>query len=429
MFVVNDSILGLSARISFPRKGAWQADLQLDTDEAPAGAVRINIDDGKTVLAGTVQRAGSWVGTVSARVVGGAGGLSKTATPRHYTAPSVGVVLADLLHQAGEARAASSDQSVLVRRLDAWTTTAIPIGQAISLLLKTAVGTGEATWRVLADGTVWVGVETWPDAGLTEDVDYQTMAEEPNSITAHLGVETPLVFPGTTLGGRKVSYVDVTLGSPATRVDVWFETSAPAADDRLRRALTAVVEAANPRVKYAAPVLATVVSQSGNLIDVKPLDPKRPPMGGVRLLVGLPQWQIQLQPGGLVVVGWSAADPSQPYVIGFGPDVVASVLQIACPDTTIQGDNVFIDSPGARVGAATAAFEAMPKWETYRRAEALKNDPTTGAAAYLSAMATACTTAGPPLSTLASGFAALAGLVVAFESVAKTAVSSTAKNS
>lgn len=426
MFVVNDTITGLAARLTFPRKGIWQADVKLDTDEELAGPARINIDDGKVVLNGTVLRAGAWVGTGYVRVVGGAGGLSKIATPRHYSGPSVGVVLSDLLRQAGETRSGTSDASVLGRRLDAWTTSAIPIGQVISLLLKTAVGTGEATWRVLPDGTVWVGIETWPDSGLVEDVDYQTLAEDPGNITARLGVETPLVFPGMSLGGRKVSYVDARLDSPATRVDVWFEAGAPAADDRLRRALAAAVKAANPRVEYSAPILAQVVSQKGDRIDVKPLDPARPPMANVRLMVGLPQWKIHLAPGGLVAVGWSAADPSQPYVIGFGPDVIAQVLTLICPALTLQGESVTIDSPAAKVGAPSAAYELMPKWQSYRAAQQLLNSGTTGWGAVLLAMAQACTGSLAPLQ---AGFEGLATLLAAFEALAATFTSQTSSNS
>ena len=65
-----------------------------------------------------------------------------------------------------------------------------------------------SSWRVLADGTVWVGTEAWPDSGLLEQTDYVETNEWPGENRIELGVETLKLLPGTTLGDRKVSFVE-----------------------------------------------------------------------------------------------------------------------------------------------------------------------------------------------------------------------------
>jgi hypothetical protein len=125
--------------------------------------------------------------------------------------------------------------------------------------------------------------------------------------------------------------------------------------DRLKEALTSAVRGAAPPAEYAAAFWATIVSQAGDRIDVRPVDQRLPPMAGIPLLAGVAQWKLTLAPGGHVLVGWGGADPSQPYVIGFAADVLAAALGIECPKVTI--------------GTAAAAVPALLT-TPYRTAEA-----------------------------------------------------------
>lgn len=408
MFTVG-SKTGLSGRLTLPRTGAWQADVRIEDPDGVTGAVVINVDEGKLILNGTVDRGGVWQDADFLRVVGGAGGLSLTATARHYNAASVGVVLGDLLRDAGEKLSPTSDAAVLSLSLSSWTTSALPTGQMIALLLKAAGHA--ANWRVRLDGTIWVGAETWPDSGLKEDTDYQVLSEDPTRITALLGVEVPLVMPGTSLGGRKVSYVEHRLDSPETRTDVWFEATAPGTDDRLRRAFGALVRGANPQTAYAAMFWATIVSQVGETIDVNPVDPTRPSMAGVKLFAGFAQWKLQLSPGGHVLVGWGSGDPTQAFVIGFGPDVVATSAAM-----TVGGSFV-LECPSVSIGTGDLAQPAILS-TPYRAAE---DALLTVFATYLEA---ALTSLGSPAGALAVNAA-----LVAFQAASPTFLSTQVKHS
>jgi hypothetical protein len=208
--------------ICIPRVGAWTADLSVDRDQAVTGACTLAIDGGLT-LVGQADRSGVWLGTARLQVVGGANGLRKTARPQHYRQTTLRAVLADLLATAGERLAASSVAATLALSLPHWTTIGQPVGRMVAALLEDARLPAATAWRVLPDGTLWVGQETWPDSGLVNLTDYQDLAEAPEEGTVELGVEAPRLLPGTTLGGRRVSYVEHRLSGEGARTCLWLE--------------------------------------------------------------------------------------------------------------------------------------------------------------------------------------------------------------
>ena len=212
----------LTGVICIPRVGAWTADLSVDRDQAVTGACTLAIDGGLTLI-GTVAQGGVWLGTAHLQVVGGANGLGKTARPQHYRQTTLGAVLRDLMATAGERLTASADATTLALSLPMWATIAQPVGRMVAALLEDIRLPAATSWRVLADGTVWVGQETWPDSKLVNLTDYQDLAEAPEEGTLELGVEAPRLLPGTTLGGRRVSYVEHRLTGDGARTRVLLE--------------------------------------------------------------------------------------------------------------------------------------------------------------------------------------------------------------
>jgi hypothetical protein len=209
--------------ISIPRVGAWTADLAVDKHEAITGACKLVIDGGLT-LVGTAARTGVWQDTARLRVVAGGAGLGKVAKPRHYRRTTMRVVLQDLLGAAGEKLSPTADAGTLALTFPAWVTLAQPIGRMIAALLEDTRLPAATAWRMLADGTLWVGAEAWPDSGLVNLTDYQDLAEVPEEGTLELGVEAPRLLPGTVLGGRRVSYVVHRIDGGGARTSVWVES-------------------------------------------------------------------------------------------------------------------------------------------------------------------------------------------------------------
>jgi hypothetical protein len=208
--------------IEIPRVGAWSADLSVDQTTAVTGACTIAITGGLT-LVGTAHRTGVWQDTARLRVVGGADGLGKPAKPRHYRQTRLQVVLSDVLATAGEKLSPASSAAVLGLTFPHWATIGQSCGSMVAAMLGDDRLPTTTAWRVLADGTLWVGTETWPDSGLKNLDDYQDLYESPADGWLDLGVEAPSLLPGTLLGGSTVSYVEHTITGDSARTRAWVE--------------------------------------------------------------------------------------------------------------------------------------------------------------------------------------------------------------
>jgi hypothetical protein len=306
------------------RVGAWRFDLLVDDPEALAGKVTLDVNGGAMTFVGTAVRSAVFSDTNHVQLIAGNGGLNTPGTPRHYNGTTVGGVLSDLLGDAREALSATADASVLGQPLAAWTTAATPVATLIGLLL--AAGSPGAVWRSLPDGTVWVGNETWPDAGIDSSL-YQVFEDNAENSSMLVGCDAPFLLPGTTFEGRKVSYVEDIVGQEGKGVStrIFFEDDGGTGDmDRVRAAMFALAQQAASRtgvIDYSRKYPATVVSQAGNLIDVQPElvngKPLLGDMGSVPLWLGVPGARVSGIEGGRVMVGWSGGDPSAPYATLF----------------------------------------------------------------------------------------------------------------
>jgi hypothetical protein len=211
---LNDEAV-MSARITLPRWGVWHADLVLPDSVLMSGAAELEVG-GAVSLRGTVFRAGNTVDGTMVRVVGGYGGFQKVAKPAHYSQTPIETPLRALLVTAGERLHSAAHRTVLSRVLPSWTTMARGVGLCVGMLVGTHPG---AVWRVLPDGSVWVGEEEWIDS----ELEYDVLAEDPGNARISVFAERPSVFPGETVGGRRVSLVQHQFNADALRTELWFE--------------------------------------------------------------------------------------------------------------------------------------------------------------------------------------------------------------
>lgn len=179
--------------VYLPARGVWVADLDVDTETAPAGRVALAFDD--VTLSGTVVTGDMTHGLWRGRIVGGAGGLRAMLPARAYRAARLADVLADALSEAGEALAAGSDALDIVTAR--WHRTAGPAHDTVRGVADAA----GLTWRVTLAGAVWIGAETWPDA--SPDVDL--VDRDPRAWRYTLSGDVALVTPGLLLSIRDES--------------------------------------------------------------------------------------------------------------------------------------------------------------------------------------------------------------------------------
>jgi hypothetical protein len=201
--------------LTLPLTGVWHGDFVINMDTVPSGSAIATLDG--VDMPAHVQRAELVNGMVHLRIVGGAGGLAKPAMARHYRNPVVRHVLADLVRDAGETLSTTCTASTLGQGLDYWTTLGIPTGTLLQALAETA---GDAVnWRILFDGTLWMGVETWPMC----PADVRILEQDAPNASQYLGTDALGIWPGTTIAGRKVDSVVHEIGSAARSRVFWVQ--------------------------------------------------------------------------------------------------------------------------------------------------------------------------------------------------------------
>lgn len=199
--------------VCLPRVGAWHATLRVDAETAPTGRVSIDLDG--TTYSGTIVRSGIRWGAVEVRVVGGAGGLSRSVPARYYRDVPARIVATDLIRGAGETLATSADPAALGTMLSTWTVAGGSAADALRHLLTTL----NTSWRVLPDGTIWIGAETWP----TQRLDHEVVDVSPAEGWSEVWSERLSLMPGVTLDGQRVSYVEHHIAPRRIRTRFWIE--------------------------------------------------------------------------------------------------------------------------------------------------------------------------------------------------------------
>ncbi len=205
------------AKVTFPAKGAWHARVSLVEGAAPAGRVVLEADGlalSGTVLAG---RSGVFRGAPSALIVGGAGGLSRQVPAKGYRAPLARQIAEDVLGTVGEVlSASSSDPNTLAVTFPHWVRLRAEMASIALELLCTQLG---AAWRVVDDGSIALGPDTWSTSSWAGE----TISSDESSARATLAGEDMSLRPGTILEGRRVRLVEYSFSSRAVRAEVEYE--------------------------------------------------------------------------------------------------------------------------------------------------------------------------------------------------------------
>lgn len=202
-----DSVFG--GVIERPLSGVWFAELDVDASSVPSGRATIELPDGK--LLGTIAHADEQHGRMFARVVGGAGGLTKVAAPQDYHGGTLRLLVGELLAAVGERLSNLSDDAVLGTKVARWARRKL---RASMLLDELVARAGGAVWRVLSDGTVWVGTPSFPTSKLTPvDVDADALARTVTYATDGEGLDA-----NVTLDGRRLVLVRHHISPSGVRV-------------------------------------------------------------------------------------------------------------------------------------------------------------------------------------------------------------------
>lgn len=320
----------ISGKINMPLVGVWSADLVIDQPDGTgfdAGTSVSIVCDGGFTLTGTVakDRTGDYLDSVHVRVLGGAGGMATVATPKSFATPGARVtdVLSTLTSDAGETVSSTADQALLATDLHAWTVTQMPCSRALGALLDLVAPL--ASWRILADGTLWVGTETWPSASPQFDI----ISNDPSEQSFFLGVDVPAIIPGTVLDEvGQVNRVEHEVSAKGIRSHVWVTINGE--DRGIKESIAALVAQSLPLVDFHALYECKLVSQpSDTTVDLQPNDTRLPGMGRVPLRHGMPGAVVRVSQGAKILLGWANGDPRYPFAEAWAGGESVQSIQLA----------------------------------------------------------------------------------------------------
>lgn len=308
---VNGSAL-IDGRVTLRLQGAWEAFAVVETTD-PAdvtGAVSIAIGD--TTLKGTATPLmGADAGNrVTLRIVGGAGGLGAAVTAKDYSQPTRRAVAQAILGDGGEALSATSDSAVLDVQLPRWTTLAGTVGDALWSLVEAA----GAHWRVLGDGSIWIGTETWP--AVTDD-EVVVEDEQPSESRIDVALEEMTILPGSSFNEQNISTATYTIDGSSMRAALYYGHERGATEELLGT----FVQRETAHRDFEAKYLAKAVSQnSDGTLELQPYDSRVPPMSKVAVKLGIPGVvTYKIQPPLDVVVEFENGSPAGAVVTNFLP--------------------------------------------------------------------------------------------------------------
>lgn len=191
----------LAAELSMPLHGPWHCDAVVDSPDVVEGAVEIASEGIK--FKGYARRVGVFNDTLALRIVGGAGGFGRVLTPKSYLNVTASNVFQDILKAAGETMSVHSSQASTSKFFSAWAYADMHCGIAMTSICS-VVG---AQWRVLRDGTTWVGAETW------KKVTGENQLKHHDTITGRktYWVDAPFLSAGEEFDDRRAGFVQYTL--------------------------------------------------------------------------------------------------------------------------------------------------------------------------------------------------------------------------
>ncbi len=351
--------------LTLPRIGVWHGELEIETDDASkvANAITLSIAEGLLELKGTARRAGVYGSHTSVRIVGGAGGFSKALDSKFYRQIPARIPLGDALSAGGESLSSTADAGKLGQQLPFWTRQAGTVGSAFQQLSSEL----QAAWRVLPDGTTWLGDETWPT---TKAKNVTVLSESPEDSSLQLQSDAPVLLPGTSLNGKNISRVEHIIEPASVRTTAWIESpDAPSFGDVVRANLERVVRRFIQRVDYQAYYPCKVISQNGDgTLELKPdLDKKLPGLSKVPIRYGIPGVTVKVSGGARVMLSYENGDPTRPFAAIWETDslkeikVTASTLaHVTAPQIKLnggarplarQGDSVMVTSTAPGLAA------------------------------------------------------------------------------
>jgi hypothetical protein len=208
----------IEGRLVLPSEGIWTGEFRLDEMEPTSGNAAIQI--GSSSFLGTVLESGAFAAQNRCRVIGGKGKLSTVKlVARSYKEPTVKNVLQSIALDSGEVLSPTISPTILNLRLPFWTRKKDSTGSVCVKELCLKFG---FIWRILEDGTIWIGYENYPKSPPPIDQDTEELNASREWKYALVGSTEVFPRPLTTWKNRTVEQIIFHLKGDSVRSEVFY---------------------------------------------------------------------------------------------------------------------------------------------------------------------------------------------------------------
>lgn len=332
-------------QIHVPWRGAWWADLVLETsDDVGTGQIDLSIGDA-TMLTGTLANdsGGVFAEQRHARLIAGADGWRKPIAAQGYH-NDAGV---DALLVARDAALACGESlgSDVVPASPSLAADFVREAGLASVALESALG--GAPWWIDYGGITRAG--TRAPSSPAPEVDYHLLAFDPITHTATLACDDlGAVLVGATLAATEmmpdvqtVRGLVIEIDDGAALVKAWCGGE-DGARERLARSLEQIVERVIAR-RLLVPLRYRVVRMNVDRAELQAVSRGAPDIGPVSLFPGMAGLHALLTGGAIVLVSFVEGDRARPVVVGFeghdGPAWAPSELDLDATTLIKAGKN------------------------------------------------------------------------------------------
>jgi hypothetical protein len=301
-----------------PKSGAWLAnDVLVDTPDTFNIGDSVTMNFINTTFKGTILDTGVFRGFQRCTIIGGSGKLPNYLESASYNSVPLGQIVRDIARKTDHQVSTTADQDVLNTNLVGWNI----LKMQASLALEKVLQITKSIWRILPDGTLWVGPEKYfplkPD-------DFLVIDKFPEEARWSIYNEDKVIEPLTSLSGNNIQQVEYYINNGDLSMFVYFTLNYADSIDNLTNQ--------NDNILYTGVYRCSVVIQKDNgLVDLTPNpsnDIIKNGFSDVPIVYPFPGMKIEVPKDTICFVQFANADPQYPRIFGWEDQTNTSNIKV-----------------------------------------------------------------------------------------------------
>lgn len=297
----------IECHLTMPKIGAWLAsDVLIDSPLEFKIGDNVVMQFLDQTFNGTIIDTGVFKQFQMCTIVGGTGKMPDYLVSKSYNSIPLGQVVKDIARATGHVVSDTSNVDLLNSYLLRWSLLKLQASLAITKLLEPSI----SLWRILPDGTLWVGKETY--APLNPD-DFLIIEKFPEQGRWNIYNESYLIQPLTSLDGINIQQVEYYLKENDLTMSVFFTDTFGDSIDNLTNQ--------DDNILYNSIYRCQVVQQhSDGTVDLLPNpsnDVIKNGFSSVPIIYPLPGMKITVPTNTICFVQFANGDPQYPRVFAW----------------------------------------------------------------------------------------------------------------